>query len=180
METTGNNSAVTGAVSVLPEDAGNLTESDFKEALTGWWEEENGKPDSESKPENVATDENADYGSHGQDHTVEESIKPDMLDEKNETITKENVKQELTAYPYLCYYHENGKESWYQAGKEIQQKVEGKELLGTALIFKKKSPILDQQNKQQNVYIYGDKNDLSAVFVRFRAEGEDWYYEYKK
>lgn len=114
----------------------------------------------------------------------EEEQETDIEDQndngESKKITKEEIEKKLKTYPYL-YYNQEQKEGWYYAEEKLQSSAEGKKLLGTALIFKEKSFIIEEHgNAQQSVFIYGDEKDLSIVFIRFWAEGKDWYYEYKQ
>ncbi len=114
----------------------------------------------------------------------EEEQEADIEDQndsgESKKITKEAMEKKLKTYPYL-YYNQEQKESWYYAEEKLQSSVDGKKLLGMALIFKEKSLVIEEHgNAQQSVFIYGDEKDLSIVFIRFWAEGKDWYYEYKQ
>lgn len=96
--------------------------------------------------------------------------------EGEKEFSRLEMEQKLKANSYL-YYKENDKEVWYQPIQETIETVNEKELLGTAFIFKEKTAI---ENAGIEVSIYGNREDLSLLFVRFFAEGVYWYYGYQE
>lgn len=134
-------------------------ESALETALTAWWQKE--------------------YGAMGTGNTETSGNGQDM--EAVQGITKEEAEQGLLAYPYLCYCPSSGGQLWYGPAQEFRQNADGMDLLGAAYIFQLKTTLLNEENgnHQQKVYVYGNKEDLSELLVRFQAEGVDYYYRYQ-
>ncbi len=135
------------------------TKSALETALTAWQQKEYGAMDTG----------NTETSGNGQDM------------EAVQGITKEEAEQGLLAYPYLCYCPSSGGQLWYGPAQEFRQNADGMDLLGTAYIFQLKTTLLSEENgnQQQKVYVYGNKEDLSELLVRFQAEGVDYYYVYE-
>lgn len=153
----------------LPEESAEedmAAESALETALTAWWQEEYGAMDTG----------NAETSENGQDMEAMPAIPA-----QEEGITKEEAEQGLLAYPYLCYCPSSGGQLWYGPAQEFRQNADGMDLLGTAYIFQLKTTLLSEENgnQQQKVYVYGNKEDLSELLVRFQAEGVDYYYVYE-
>lgn len=110
---------------------------------------------------------------------MEEEMEETSVDEQS--MTKEEVQQGLLHYPYLCYTTSSGGQLWYEPVQKFRQKDDGMEFLGAAFVFSLKTTLLDAENgnERQKVYVYGNKEDLSELLVRFQAEGVDYYYIYQ-